>query len=123
FVAHVADMAVDAENLLHDDQCAAWRDRRGGAPGPDSAGRRIEGDPLAHPILLGNDLDGTPDTACGAGRLYCARRECPAPGRLAPSPRETMPLQSPKSASPKVGFVSLGCPKTLVDSERILTQL
>src|SRR5437868_3814096 len=24
---------------------------------------------------------------------------------------------------PKIGFVSLGCPKTLVDSERILTQL
>jgi ribosomal protein S12 methylthiotransferase len=30
----------------------------------------------------------------------------------------------PKStAAPKVGFVSLGCPKALVDSERILTQL
>jgi ribosomal protein S12 methylthiotransferase len=27
------------------------------------------------------------------------------------------------SAGPKVGFVSLGCPKALVDSERILTQL
>src|SRR6187402_2751476 len=27
------------------------------------------------------------------------------------------------SASRKVGFVSLGCPKALVDSERILTQL
>jgi ribosomal protein S12 methylthiotransferase len=27
------------------------------------------------------------------------------------------------SISPKVGFVSLGCPKALVDSERILTQL
>ena len=24
---------------------------------------------------------------------------------------------------PKVGFISLGCPKALVDSERILTQL
>lgn len=33
--------------------------------------------------------------------------------QLSPSP----------SASPKVGFVSLGCPKALVDSERILTQL
>ncbi|WP_341962530.1 30S ribosomal protein S12 methylthiotransferase RimO [Pseudomonas sp. RC10] len=29
----------------------------------------------------------------------------------------------PTSAAPKVGFVSLGCPKALVDSERILTQL
>ena len=28
-----------------------------------------------------------------------------------------------KTDSPKVGFVSLGCPKALVDSERILTQL
>jgi len=27
------------------------------------------------------------------------------------------------STIPKVGFVSLGCPKALVDSERILTQL
>src|SRR3569623_2102152 len=30
---------------------------------------------------------------------------------------------SPRAVSPKVGFVSLGCPKALVDSERILTQL
>ena len=27
------------------------------------------------------------------------------------------------AAPPQVGFVSLGCPKALVDSERILTQL
>ena len=27
------------------------------------------------------------------------------------------------SSPPRVGFVSLGCPKALVDSERILTQL
>ncbi len=26
-------------------------------------------------------------------------------------------------APPRIGFVSLGCPKNLVDSERILTQL
>lgn len=30
---------------------------------------------------------------------------------------------TPKQAQPRVGFVSLGCPKALVDSERILTQL
>src|SRR4029434_5991916 len=29
----------------------------------------------------------------------------------------------PRAVTPKVGFVSLGCPKALVDSERILTQL
>ena len=28
-----------------------------------------------------------------------------------------------RQRAPKVGFVSLGCPKALVDSERILTQL
>ena len=39
------------------------------------------------------------------------------------------PANPPKSVntvkrrSPKVGFVSLGCPKALVDSERILTRL
>jgi ribosomal protein S12 methylthiotransferase len=32
-------------------------------------------------------------------------------------------LAGAKAKSPKVGFVSLGCPKALVDSERILTQL
>jgi len=31
--------------------------------------------------------------------------------------------RKPANATPKVGFVSLGCPKALVDSERILTQL
>jgi len=36
------------------------------------------------------------------------------------SPRPA--TKSPKRA-PKVGFVSLGCPKALVDSERILTHL
>ena len=32
-------------------------------------------------------------------------------------------LNQSSSQAPKVGFVSLGCPKALVDSERILTQL
>jgi len=36
---------------------------------------------------------------------------------------ETAALQTPASATPKVGFVSLGCPKALTDSELILTQL
>ena len=34
-----------------------------------------------------------------------------------------MPATQPSANNPKVGFVSLGCPKALVDSERILTQL
>src|SRR2546430_8916926 len=33
------------------------------------------------------------------------------------------PGAAPQERAPKVGFVSLGCPKALVDSERILTQL
>jgi len=32
-------------------------------------------------------------------------------------------IMSDEPAAPRVGFVSLGCPKALVDSERILTQL
>ncbi len=34
-----------------------------------------------------------------------------------------MPMTSVTQNIPKVGFVSLGCPKALVDSERILTQM
>src|SRR5690349_11471310 len=32
-------------------------------------------------------------------------------------------LSAPKASAPKVSFVSLGCPKALVDSERIITRL
>lgn len=39
-----------------------------------------------------------------------------------PEPRNNLKELSSNS-TPKVGFVSLGCPKALVDSERILTQL
>src|SRR6185436_16006644 len=38
---------------------------------------------------------------------------------MSPAPMETLELPSP----PKIGMVSLGCPKALVDSERILTKL
>jgi len=34
-----------------------------------------------------------------------------------------VPAKNTQGKTPKVGFVSLGCPKALVDSERILTQL
>jgi ribosomal protein S12 methylthiotransferase len=36
---------------------------------------------------------------------------------------ETSSPTSPSAATPRVGFVSLGCPKALTDSELILTQL
>ena len=38
-------------------------------------------------------------------------------------PKVDHPLKTAVRKSPKVGFVSLGCPKALVDSERILTRL
>jgi len=42
------------------------------------------------------------------------------PARRPPSPR---PPRRAASRPPRVGFVSLGCPKALVDSEQIVTQL
>jgi ribosomal protein S12 methylthiotransferase len=44
----------------------------------------------------------------------------PAPSK---SKAKAQPHAAVVQAAPKVGFVSLGCPKALVDSERILTQL
>ncbi|MBS0379265.1 MAG: 30S ribosomal protein S12 methylthiotransferase RimO [Proteobacteria bacterium] len=46
----------------------------------------------------------------------------PARKTAAPKPRTAASRRRP-ARIPKVGFVSLGCPKALVDSERILTQL
>ncbi len=47
-----------------------------------------------------------------------ARRPAPrTPGRVSGARRAA------RSAAPTIGFVSLGCPKALVDSERVLTQL
>src|SRR5690606_35946866 len=38
-------------------------------------------------------------------------------------PAEKPARRRSRATPPKVGFVSLGCPKAMVDSERILTQL
>src|SRR5213076_1975119 len=55
---------------------------------------------------------------CRARRATCS----PAfPSPVSPLAAKTKTRTAP--TSPKVGFVSLGCPKALVDSERILTQL
>ena len=48
-------------------------------------------------------------------------RLTPIPYPLSPTPYPLPPI--PLSSTPKIGFVSLGCPKALVDSERILTRL
>ena len=34
-----------------------------------------------------------------------------------------MPKPPTQKSVPRIGFVSLGCPKALVDSERIITKL
>lgn len=49
----------------------------------------------------------------------------PKPKVREPIGSQTRPRERPRKArsAPRVGFVSLGCPKALVDSERILTQL
>ncbi|MGQ4659110.1 30S ribosomal protein S12 methylthiotransferase RimO [Lysobacter sp. F6437] len=48
----------------------------------------------------------------------------PLPSKNAkPSTSAKAPQGDKSSGNPRVGFVSLGCPKALVDSERILTQL
>ncbi|MBI3435242.1 MAG: 30S ribosomal protein S12 methylthiotransferase RimO [Proteobacteria bacterium] len=39
------------------------------------------------------------------------------------APRPDTPPRAPDAEAPKVSFVSLGCPKALVDSERIITRL
>jgi ribosomal protein S12 methylthiotransferase len=48
-------------------------------------------------------------------------KRAPAKVRRAAKPLGASPRKT--SAIPKVGFVSLGCPKALVDSERIITKL
>jgi len=43
--------------------------------------------------------------------------------KSSPASKSAKPLGKKARAIPKVGFVSLGCPKALVDSEHIITQL
>src|ERR1700756_5239831 len=45
------------------------------------------------------------------------------PKAAARSLKPARKLRAPKPTPPRVGFVSLGCPKALVDSERIITKL
>ena len=46
-----------------------------------------------------------------------------APAKPVPKVRRTAAIAAAKSAAPRIGLVSLGCPKALVDSERIITKL
>ena len=63
-------------------------------------------------------------------RTATARRTAKAKGAGVPAADVRRATKTPakslakaKSKAPKVGFVSLGCPKALVDSERIMTKL
>src|SRR6204780_2267706 len=56
-------------------------------------------------------------------RLRNAKSEADLEYNPHPSRHRRNSVKSVKRKSPKVGFVSLGCPKALVDSERILTRL
>ena len=54
-----------------------------------------------------------------AGLVYKRRsRKPPGPPKVPPVKRSR-----PAARAPRVGFVSLGCPKALVDTERVLTRL
>src|SRR3989442_5405120 len=50
-------------------------------------------------------------------------RTRPRPDSATKSRSAGRPRSRTRKRAPKVGFVSLGCPKALVDSERILTRL
>ncbi|MEM8786965.1 MAG: 30S ribosomal protein S12 methylthiotransferase RimO [Pseudomonadota bacterium] len=45
------------------------------------------------------------------------------PPDLRPDRANARPAEAPRPGQPRIGMVSLGCPKALVDSERILTRL
>ena len=47
----------------------------------------------------------------------------PPPPARGKCPRVTDIAQTEQRPAPRISFVSLGCPKALVDSERILTRL
>ena len=58
--------------------------------------------------------------ARGRDRYTPAMSQNPAQTRPDRAPRGRM-TEAPRAGQPTIGMVSLGCPKALVDSERILT--
>jgi len=62
-------------------------------------------------------LEAVTTRGTAAARNALGRRTLPAGRASNPGPSTRM------TASPRISFVSLGCPKALVDSERIITQL
>src|SRR6266852_5407270 len=67
--------------------------------------------------------EGTVDPLPGAARFAtCARLRAGAPSAR-PSAMDDQTPSADAARAPTVSFVSLGCPKALVDSERIITRL
>ena len=64
-----------------------------------------------------------PYYAAADKRLVLAYKGAMSASSKTASPKIDAPRSSPKIGSPRIGFVSLGCPKALVDSERIITRL
>ena len=60
---------------------------------------------------------------CGYGAVQGSAARIRDVFFLTPWPSMTDTVTPTKNSAPSVGFISLGCPKALVDSERILTQL
>src|SRR5690606_20815178 len=120
-----ADVGVDAEDLLDHHQAAQRRGLRPGQPAADAADPgNLEPDARTHRCLR---AAGLVEPALGSilARRYNpgakTARPPPPPRGSTPSRRQRMNDTAPSNAT-RVGFVSLGCPKALVDSERILTQ-
>src|SRR5208282_2787274 len=62
---------------------------------------------------------------CSKGRPACKRPRRVPSRCMNPEPSSAAPASSPDvtQPAPKISFVSLGCPKALVDSERIIGRL
>jgi ribosomal protein S12 methylthiotransferase len=71
-------------------------------------------------VALERPPDGSMSTP---ERKPAVRRRAPGDARTATASRGAARARAPLTRAPAVGFVSLGCPKALVDSERLITEL
>src|SRR5580704_2167600 len=79
------------------------------------------------PRTRGRVFWGRPEATFARDSFYCqaaprvpSRRMNPKPTSAAPTSASNIARATP---APKISFVSLGCPKALVDSERIIGRL
>src|SRR5690606_1777256 len=84
---------------------------------------RLELHEMALPPPPGRPGGGRPRGRFQPPAIIAARRPLPPPTADPTPGRRPRMNDTATPAAPRVGFVSLGCPKALVDSERILTQL